>query len=149
MKECKTCKTYKPLDKFQKGVAYKDGHRPVCKTCRNIEVQQYRIKTGRTAGTIRKKGTFRDKADQKTFYKYGIQSSDVFKMFVGQLGVCKICRQGPESTRNNGHKYLAVDHCHTTGVVRGLLCMSCNTALGQLGDSTELLRRAITYLEQQ
>ena len=42
---------------------------------------------------------------------------------------------------------LSVDHCHKTGKVRGLLCHSCNTALGLLKDNTDVMRLAINYLE--
>jgi hypothetical protein len=42
---------------------------------------------------------------------------------------------------------LAVDHCHTTGKVRGLLCSTCNTALGSFQDNPAYLKAAIHYLE--
>jgi hypothetical protein len=43
----------------------------------------------------------------------------------------------------------AIDHCHTTGAVRGTLCHQCNTALGNFKDSPELLRRAALYVEKR
>ena len=61
-------------------------------------------------------------------------------MEAAQDGRCAIC--GAVSGR------LFVDHCHTTGNVRGLLCVACNNALGQFRDSVSALRRAIDYLEQ-
>lgn len=42
---------------------------------------------------------------------------------------------------------LHVDHCHRTGVVRGILCRGCNTAIGMLGDTLESVRNAVRYLE--
>lgn len=58
-----------------------------------------------------------------------------------QGGVCKICRR-PETQR----KRLAVDHCHTTGAVRGLLCITCNAEIGHLLDDPEIIRRAADYV---
>lgn len=60
---------------------------------------------------------------------------------------CRICRsEGFVVSRNGGAK-LAIDHDHETGTVRGLLCPSCNQALGLLKDSPDILRAAIHYLE--
>lgn len=52
--------------------------------------------------------------------------------------VCAICERSTT---------LHTDHCHTTNVVRGRLCVRCNTALGKFGDTTVLLHKAIAYLE--
>ena len=62
-----------------------------------------------------------------------------------QGGGCAICQKTPEE---NGRR-LAVDHNHTTGDVRGLLCTQCNVGLGNLGDSVERLRSAIRYLNER
>jgi hypothetical protein len=43
---------------------------------------------------------------------------------------------------------LAVDHCHTTGKIRGLLCSKCNPALGAFNDNIEILNSAIKYLKE-
>jgi hypothetical protein len=42
---------------------------------------------------------------------------------------------------------LVVDHCHKTGIVRGLLCARCNMALGMFKDDSDIIRRAVSYLE--
>jgi hypothetical protein len=60
---------------------------------------------------------------------------------------CAICRA--ENQSNGRRTRLAVDHCHTTGRIRGLLCHRCNTALGLLQDSPELLGRAAAYLNHK
>jgi hypothetical protein len=67
------------------------------------------------------------------------------QLLTQQGGVCAICRQ-PETRK--GKFYLAVDHCHSTGVVRGLLCGRCNLVVGQMMDNPVLLRAAATYLEK-
>lgn len=58
-------------------------------------------------------------------YRYGVENYD--EMFAVQNGLCAICDQ-PETAK--GKVNLGVDHDHTTGRVRGLLCVSCNRSLG-------------------
>lgn len=64
-------------------------------------------------------------------------------MLADQGGLCAICRQ-PERTARN--QVLAVDHDHSTGEVRGLLCSHCNRAVGLLADDPARLIRALAYL---
>ena len=59
-----------------------------------------------------------------------------------QDGKCAICGKEPEDRR------LAMDHCHATGRIRGLLCMHCNVGLGMFKDKKELLEQAIAYLSR-
>lgn len=73
--------------------------------------------------------------------KFGINLDEYERMREAQEGKCAICRSEPRS------RELAVDHCHETGKVRGLLCTLCNTALGKFQDDPELLAAAIAYLE--
>lgn len=73
--------------------------------------------------------------------RYGITADDYAAMLTRQGAVCAICRRP-------GKRRLAVDHCHATGRVRGLLCDNCNQAIGKLKDSPELLARSIAYLEK-
>jgi hypothetical protein len=71
--------------------------------------------------------------------RYGIGADVVSKLIGVQGGGCAICgRRNPEH----------VDHCHETGVIRGVLCFNCNGGLGQFKDDIASLRRAIEYLEQ-
>ena len=66
-----------------------------------------------------------------------------------QNGLCKICNQ-PEtmiSSNKTSTKRLAIDHCHDSGKIRGLLCHHCNVSLGGFKDSIELLEAAIKYLK--
>lgn len=65
-----------------------------------------------------------------------------------QKGLCAICYK-PEtmiSSSGKGPKRLAVDHCHETQIIRGLLCHRCNVSLGAFDDSIERLKSAIAYL---
>lgn len=61
-------------------------------------------------------------------------------MFLLQKGECKICN-------TTSTKPLSVDHCHSTGKIRGLLCNPCNMGIGQFKDSIVRLKNAISYLE--
>lgn len=70
--------------------------------------------------------------------KYGLTLDDFEQMRQSQGGGCAICRSTEEK--------LVVDHCHSTGKVRGLLCGSCNTGIGHLGDTAESVSRAVSYL---
>ncbi len=80
---------------------------------------------------------------------YGLSGEDYASILKMQNGLCAICNQ-PETraSRTPGETCrLALDHNHTTGQVRGLLCHSCNTGIGKFKESKDLLIRAISYLE--
>lgn len=78
--------------------------------------------------------------------QYGISIEDYNRMYDEQQGKCMICN----TPRVNGGKDgLVVDHCHTTGDVRGLLCPSCNTGIGHMKDDVQSLGRAIEYLKER
>lgn len=62
-------------------------------------------------------------------------------MLLSQSGCCAIC------LGTNGGRRLAVDHCHASGEVRGLLCTRCNTGIGLFADKEYLLSAAIAYLQ--
>ena len=74
---------------------------------------------------------------------YGINQDDYNQMLTEQNDCCAIC-----GTTEPGAKqtYFMVDHCHDTGEVRGLLCKSCNIALGEFKDDPSLLEKAVLYL---
>lgn len=75
--------------------------------------------------------------------KYNITLDDYNKMLYEQNGVCKIC--GIHHTEVK--KGLHVDHCHSTGKIRGLLCVNCNNMLGHAKDNIKTLQAAIKYLK--
>lgn len=84
-----------------------------------------------------------DKAKQQDLRKnFGINLKEYNNMLEAQNGVCAICGK-----KNRTYHRLAVDHCHETGKIRGLLCSMCNRALGGFDDSVAVLKKAIEYLE--
>lgn len=78
--------------------------------------------------------------------KYGITAAEFDTMLAAQGGGCAVC--GTTEPPGRGQRF-HVDHCHSTGRVRGLLCNECNVGLGKFKDSTDLLRRAAEYLMTQ
>jgi len=70
--------------------------------------------------------------------KYGLTEAERDELIASQGGVCCICLAAVPAH---------VDHCHNTGRVRGVLCFSCNAALGQFKDQPEAIRRAAAYVE--
>lgn len=75
--------------------------------------------------------------------KYSLTEQAYSEMLEAQQGACAICG----TTEPTGKwKVFAVDHCHDTGEVRGLLCNECNRGMGLLGDDPDRLRQAADYL---
>lgn len=79
-------------------------------------------------------------------WKYGVGESVYNTLLAKQGGVCAICRRENQQVRNGPYRRLSIDHCHTTGKIRGLLCNDCNTSIGKLGDNEEGLLKALEYL---
>jgi hypothetical protein len=74
---------------------------------------------------------------------YGLTTEEYDAMLKARDFRCDICGESEQQDRS-----LAVDHCHRTGKVRGLLCQACNTAIGKLRDDPSLIRRAASYVER-
>lgn len=84
-----------------------------------------------------------DSINKHRMKKYGISQDQYEALLFLQGGVCAICKK-PEM--NPRFSCLSVDHDHRTNKVRGLLCLSCNMAIGKLGDNVETLLSAVDYL---
>lgn len=83
----------------------------------------------------------RQNKDAKLRRVYGITLAQYENMLTAQNGKCAICQKSSER--------LDVDHCHTTGKIRGLLCVDCNyRLLGLVQDDSERLRRAADYVDR-
>jgi len=136
MKKCSTCKQTKDRLEFGNLKASKDGKSGRCKSCLNTSNRRSQAKTPDVFDEQRRLSWLTR--------NYGITTNDYNSMVVNQDDKCGICERQDKGTRR---KYWCVDHCHTTGRVRGLLCATCNKSLGQLGDTVESLQKAITYLK--
>lgn len=91
----------------------------------------------------------KDKGLADNYYKnnYGSSLKEVETLLEKQNNLCFICEEMGFKMNEHVHSPLNLDHCHSTGVVRGLLCHNCNRALGLFKDNIKRLKRAISYLE--
>ena len=133
---CSGCKEFKTYSEFYRSWDKKTKYKSACKECQRSRMNAYyRTDKGRKA------------SQEKSWREKGISEMTVElyeQMLIDQNGGCYICNK---SVNKNGTR-LCVDHDHKTGKARGLLCHSCNTSLGALGDDLNLLYKAVEYLEE-
>lgn len=125
-KICRYCNKEKDKNLFTKNKSYKDGYATICLQC----AKEY-------AANKRKDINFLISERAK---KFNTTFDHIYKLYDSQK-ICQIC--GNIDYR----RMLNIDHCHKTGKVRGLLCDSCNKALGLFKDNVENLNKAIEYLK--
>jgi hypothetical protein len=75
---------------------------------------------------------------------YGITPEEYDALFSSQGFACAVCLTQEPETKTKWH----LDHCHSTGKVRGILCHHCNLMLGNAKDDPERLKAAVAYLER-
>lgn len=139
-RQCNDCKAVLPLEQFESDRTRKYDKAYTCKSCRAIaNGKPHRLETARKSYHKR---TPEQKRSQHFRYKYNITLEGYDIMFEKQNGVCGICGLPQIGKR------LAVDHSHSTGEIRGLLCDMCNKGLGLFYDNTENLKKAIEYMER-
>ena len=151
---CTTCNQQKPENEFHANNKapnrnYK-GYK--CKPCEHVRRKELRKdpewvkKQTERATTWRQDNLERSNRNIKNSHlkkRYGINLDEFETMIKLQDFQCAICAaQIKEPAGNTAN----VDHCHTTGAVRGILCKPCNTMLGCAKDSTHILRQAVEYL---
>jgi hypothetical protein len=171
-KWCRECDTIKPLDAFAFHAKMRDGRQTSCRECfasryRNKQEAAGKLvrpanipddhKFCRTCRTVQPRTGFglrRSSAGDGRMSackecrklqsraghlkrQYDLTEQQVEALREAQGGVCAICRSASA---------VHVDHDHETGKVRGMLCFSCNAALGHFKDDPAVLRRAARYL---
>lgn len=133
MKKCIDCSEEKEDWEFESSIDKETGRMKMRRYCRECRNERQR-KCGR----------------EKDLYRwYGITIKQYELMAKKQKEVCAICSQPETLKRYDKITHLAVDHCHKTGSVRGLLCNNCNRAIGLLKNNPKLLRKAAKYLEKE
>lgn len=170
-RECTKCFVVKPLEAFGKSNQSKTGYLRVCKDCKNAYLRTY-MAGSEDQRRKRRERKWEWRADPEnrayenaqgyargnanpakralTYRKhqlkkwYGLTLERYDEMVAEQNGGCAICHDPPDGK----HQYFHVDHNHETGVVRGLLCSRCNTALGLFKSDVTRMEAAIRYLHQ-
>jgi hypothetical protein len=146
MKQCTKCNELKSLDLFAKDKYKKDGHRSDCKACysiydrlkynRNPEQERQRVQAYRKNNVEKVKASNRN---TKLKRAYGITQEQFIEMSIKQDNKCACCAKETK---------LVVDHCHTNGNIRELLCNNCNTALGLLNEDNTIIQSLSNYLRK-
>ena len=144
-KRCTICKETKPEGQFHRNKNYHDGRSRICMACA-INLRKEYARKNLPKLNEKQKERYRKNPERYADYErrshYGMEPGEYARMLAAQDGRCAICGTDNPAPRRN----FAVDHCHETGRVRGLLCGKCNTGIGQLQHSKDIILRAIEYL---
>jgi len=135
---CSSCKEEKDESLFPLATGKARGYAWVCKACKKSKHQAKKA-------SMSSEDWFLTQRRYWLKAEYGLSLEDHNNKVKEQDHKCAICKCD-ETEAFKG--LLFVDHCHTTGKVRGLLCHHCNTALGKFRDSKEILSSAIDYVEK-
>jgi hypothetical protein len=133
-KLCRDCGEVKPISEFWKNKNHSTGYKVDCKDC-----ARKRNRKWESENKERRSEYHRSKNIKKA---YGLDRADYNKLLEYQGGVCAFCQNACTLGRE-----LSVDHDHETGVIRGLLCASCNVA--RVSNHTiQDARRLVQYLTE-
>jgi hypothetical protein len=133
---CTRCKERKPVADFKHIPRGRNGRHANCDPCRLEAARRTnRIRTERAS----EQEIWRDSRERYLRRKYGMTIAEYDRLLTEQEGACAACGRVVD---------LVVDHCHTRGTVRALLCHNCNISLGLMRDDPSALAGLITYLER-
>jgi hypothetical protein len=139
VKGCRVCGVEKRLEQFPLQPAGRHGRHPVCKPCRAAE-ERRRYARQRDSILARARTDQRRRARVRwraVARKYGLTEHEYRALYVAQRACCAVCER--RTAR------LVVDHDHSVGIVRGLLCVNCNFALGELEDDPDRCDAAAAF----
>jgi len=169
-KICLVCKVEKSTSLFHKAKKEKDGLQYSCiECCKAYHAKRYieqkdkirlqtrkyrkenkeRLEKAQNLWKAKNPEKVRQYQRVTNLKKFGLSNDLYNKTFEEQDGKCAICKN-PETFVHSKTKELArlaVDHCHTTGKTRKLLCKNCNTGLGSFKDNQDVLLKAMQYLK--
>lgn len=148
-KKCTQCDLTKDLSQFGKRSKLRDVLKSACKECELARSKQWEKAnpmsnaSRKRAHELRNPEKTKIKRRERNLKEYGITEEEYNAMLTNQGDRCAICKRH----KSDFIKALAVDHCHKTGRVRGILCMPCNRGLGYFKDNPELTLAATDYLK--
>lgn len=134
--ECSKCKKLLPVERFSVKVQHKRGYSYNCKDCHNTYVRETWYTKNRQKQIASSKKWSKTNSTKVLANKYKCSEDLIIEL--QSRAKCDLC----DNTEN-----LHIDHCHSSGQVRGILCRLCNLSLGGFKDSVTLLAKAINYLE--
>lgn len=162
MKTCSKCKESKPLRSFfRRKKSSLDGRMSLCKICATLKIYSWRSKNpekwrsyvrksyhiAKSNGTYAKR--FSTHPARRSIYRmktrYGITQDQLVSLLKKQNKSCAICRIKLRMDR----KQYAIDHCHKTKIIRGILCHRCNLGIGFMRDDPSLFISACDYLSPE
>jgi Recombination endonuclease VII len=138
VKACCCCSEVKALSEFYQRKDGNKGHRSECKSCWKIKTDAYTAANKPRLAYLHKMKNIEK--------KYTITREDYAMRLLTQEHCCAICRSPFEG--NTGSRSPSVDHNHTTGLVREIICNGCNAAIGMMDERPTRLRAAAAYLEK-
>ncbi len=140
VKCCNVCKKVKPLKAFYAPKREHGRYRlKTCRSCKSRMAMDYRKKNPDRWKVLYKNARLRQ--------KHGIKAIDVEAMLDDQKWLCAICGIKMETSLRNKPNTACVDHNHSTGKIRKILCLRCNAGIGYFDENIEFMKSAITYLE--
>lgn len=134
---CSNCKELLPVESFSKKPSSKRGYQYKCKNCHNAYVRDTWYINNRKK---QQDSNYKWKKENKSKVfasKYNCSVELIEELW--SRGKCDICGSNDK---------LGIDHCHNSGMVRGILCAGCNHALGKFKDNVDAMKIAIEYLER-
>lgn len=145
VRTCRICNVEKAVTAFPIHRQMIGGRAHECRSCTNERQRAWRKKAVATRPEFVAARLFSQVKNRAK--RYGLTLEEFAVLEAMAVGKCEIC-QKPARARNKwkADSKLHVDHCHTTGKVRGMLCTDCNRGIGLFRDDPKALRRAADYL---
>lgn len=129
--ELKTTEPY-----CERNKRYQKNYRTKNKVARREKLREWRSRSPAKTYAYNRDYAYRN--------KYGITFTEAEEMLASQNGRCRICK---DQIKLGGTAGPAIDHCHKTGIVRGVLCRACNLGIGCFREDEEIMLSAIKYVK--